>query len=155
MIGRHRNKKCLIMSMPLILLRGDYKEKSRKKIYKKKICILLKESFKSRPSHILLTCMRLCQLREVGKERREIIQFSCLLFQKLSQIDLFLLQFSWTFHITKMYTNSNFKPYTSNVSLTKSRSTDNFYRRAAERSLKQHPAPNGVESDCLACKHER
>ena len=38
-----------------------------------------------------------------------------------------------------MYTNTNYKPFASQVSLTKSKSSDNFYRKAAQRSLKQYP----------------
>jgi len=38
-----------------------------------------------------------------------------------------------------MYTNSNYKPFASQISLAKSKSTDNFYRKAAQRSLRHHP----------------
>lgn len=57
--------------------------------------------------------------------------------------------------ITIMYTNTNYKPFASQISQTKSKSTDNFYRKAAQKSLRHYPTMPSSEVDCLACKHER
>lgn len=77
------------MYMHLMLPQEDYKERLKKKIWRTKIYTLLKELYRLRPSQILRICMRHCLFRGVGKERKEIIQFSCLLLRKLSLIDLF------------------------------------------------------------------
>lgn len=45
-----------------------------------------------------------------------------------------------------MYTNINYKPFASQVSLVKSKSSDNFYRKAAQHSLKNNHTIQTAES---------
>lgn len=54
-----------------------------------------------------------------------------------------------------MYTSSNIRGYESGQNFKHSRSSDNFYRKATERSLKFQSAISTAAADCLACKHEQ
>lgn len=54
-----------------------------------------------------------------------------------------------------MYTSSNYNLYDTGVNLKHSKSSDNFYRKATERSLKYQSVTSTAAADCLACKHEK
>jgi len=54
----------------------------------------------------------------------------------------------------KMYSSSNFRGYSPKTILSKAKSTDNFYKRATEHSIK-YQSTNQSTDDCLACKHEK
>ena len=53
-----------------------------------------------------------------------------------------------------MFRTNYSKPF-SLTNIPKSRSTDNFYLRAAEKSLRNVPTLATTEPECLACKHEQ
>jgi hypothetical protein len=55
----------------------------------------------------------------------------------------------------KMYTSGHKRGYLSRTELAKSKSADNFYLKAAERSLKYQPTQPNKDGDCLACQHEQ
>lgn len=51
-----------------------------------------------------------------------------------------------------MKTFQNYRPYNSGLSFKSSKSTDNYYRRAAEHTVKYQST---AVQECLACKHEQ
>ena len=108
-----------------------------------------------KPTHILFENLPVSRSRERKKRNKSVLlppivdtepnlwYSSELSYIYLPVFNLFQV-FIWL--ITIMYTNINYKPFASQVSLVKSKSSDNFYRKAAQHSLKNNHTIQTAES---------